>query len=242
MDNGQKIVNDIRGGVLDINAQELFYPLVLKGLLVNLRDCIKIRGNVVPHYITHMGDDRLWLEMRGYDNSIEPIQISNEDNIYTITPRCNVSPGGLSFDVAQLTSPYSIGQCQLNTEEGVYTLKGEFRRIPVKMTCDLKYQTDSYTDLMELVQYVSAHLAFIRTYNIMYLGNLIKCSYKIPEAFDGEHAVDLDGSFTDTRTHQMSLSIEIETNIPVFSNKTMMLADKIITKTQGNLYTKVNEE
>lgn len=237
MNTGQRIVEDIRNGVLDVNGQELFYPLVLKGLLVNLRDCIKIRGKAVPHIITHMGDDRMWLDMRGYDNSVEPLTISNEDSIYNITPRCNVNPGGLSLDTGQLTSPYSIGQCQLNTKEGIYTLKGEFRRISVKMSVELKYQTDSYTDLMELIQYVTSNLAFVRTYDIMYLGQKIKCAYKIPDSFDGEHTVDLDGAFGDNREHQMTFSLEIETNMPVYSNKTMVLADKLITKTVANIIT-----
>lgn len=233
--NGQKVIDDIRGGALDVNGQELFFPLVLKGLLVNLRKCIKIRGEGVPHIITHMGDDRMWLDARGYDNSIEPLQISNENSIYNIVPRCNVNPGGITLDAGQLTNPYSVGQCQVNTDKGVYTLKGEFRRIPVKMSVELKYQTDSYTDLMEVIQYIVSHLAFVRTYDIMYMGQKIKCSYKIPDSFDGEHQMDLDGSISDGREHTMSMSVEVETNMPVFSNKTMALADKIITKTVANV-------
>lgn len=233
--NGQKVIDDIRGGALDVNGQELFFPLVLKGLLVNLRKCIKIRGEGVPHIITHMGDDRMWLDARGYDNSIEPLQISNENSIYNIVPRCNVNPGGITLDAGQLTNPYSVGQCQVNTDKGVYTLKGEFRRIPVKMSVELKYQTDSYTDLMEAIQYIVSHLAFVRTYDIMYMGQKIKCSYKIPDSFDGEHQMDLDGSISDGREHTMSMSVELETNMPVFSNKTMALADKIITKTVANV-------
>lgn len=236
--NGQKVIDDIRGGALDVNGQELFFPLVLKGLLVNLRKCIKIRGEGVPHIITHMGDDRVWLDARGYDNSIEPLQISNENSIYNIVPRCNVNPGGITLDAGQLTNPYSVGQCQVNTDKGVYTLKGEFRRIPVKMSVELKYQTDSYTDLMEAIQYIVSHLAFVRTYDIMYMGQKIKCSYKIPDSFDGEHQMDLDGSISDGREHTMSMSVEVETNMPVFSNKTMALADKIITKTVANVIAK----
>ena len=233
--NCQKVIDEIRGGALDVNGQELFFPLVLKGLLVNLRGCIKIRGKVIPHIITHMGDDRMWLDARGYDNSIEPLQISNENSIYNIVPRCNVNPGGITLDAGQLTNPYSIGQCQVSTDDGVYTLKGEFRRIPVKMSVELKYQTDSYTDLMEVIQYIVSNLAFVRTYDIMYMGQKIKCSYKIPDSFDGEHQMDLDGGISDGREHTMSMSVEVETNMPVFSNKTMIPADKIITKPIANV-------
>ena len=233
--NSTKIIDDIKGGALDVNCQELFFPLVLKGLLVNLRNCIKIRGEGVPHIITHMGDDRMWLDARGYDNSIEPLQISNENSIYNIVPRCNVNPGGVSLDAGQMTNPYSVGQCQVQTDTGVYTLKGEFRRVTVKMSVELKYQTDSYTDLMEAIQCVLSNLAFVRTYDIMYMGQKIKCSYKIPDSFDGEHQMDLDGGISDGREHTMSMSIEVEANMPIFSNGTMILADKIITKTKANV-------
>jgi hypothetical protein len=182
-----------------------------------------------------MGDDRMWLDARGYDNSIEPLQISNENSIYNIVPRCNVNPGGVSLDAGQMTNPYSVGQCQVQTDKGVYTLKGEFRRVTVKMSVELKYQTDSYTDLMEAIQCVLSNLAFVRTYDIMYMGQKIKCSYKIPDSFDGEHQMDLDGGISDGREHTMSMSIEVEANMPIFSNRTMILADKIITKTKANV-------
>ena len=76
------IVQDIRTGALDINTQELFFPLIIKGLLTNLNTAIKVRNIPVPHYILHTGDDRMFLDIKGYDNSIEPLKISNENNIY----------------------------------------------------------------------------------------------------------------------------------------------------------------
>lgn len=233
--NTYNVVKDIREGLLDVNAQELFYPIILKGLLVSLRNHIKIRGISVPHYILHTGDDRMFLEARGYDNSIEPLFISNEDTIYAQTPKCLVNPGGVTLDTGQLTSPYSIGACQITTDNGVYTLKGEFRRMPIKISVDLKYYIDSYTDMMELIQYITSNLAFIRNYDIVYLGQKIKCSYKIPDSFEDEHTMDLDGAFSDNRDHTLSLSLEIETNMPIFENKTMMSADNIIVTTVNNI-------
>ena len=238
------ILLDIRKGDLDINVQDLFLSTVIKGLLYNLNDCIKVRNIPVPHYIMHTGDDRMFLAARGYDASIEPLKISNENTIYDIIPKCIVTPSNITLDMAQLTSPYSIGKCQLelNTDKycGVYALKGEFRRIPLKITVDLKYVTDSYTDMLELMQYIISNLAFIRSFNIMYLGQIIKCSYKIPDSFNDEHSMDIDGAMADGRTHGLNISIELETSIPIFSNKTMMAADKIISTTINN--TKFNYE
>ena len=235
----KNIVHDIRNGYLDINVQDLFMSILIKGLLYNLNKDIKIRNVAVPHYIMHTGDERMFLEARGYDASVEPLNISNENTIYDVIPKCIVNPSGINLDGGQLTSPYSIGSLQYEDESGIYLLKGEFRRMPIKLSVDLKYYVDSYTDMLELIQYVISNLAFIRTYDIVYMGQKIKCSYKIPDSFSDEHTMDIDGSFSDAREKTLSLSIEIESNIPIFNNKTITYSN-IITKPTSNISTSVN--
>jgi hypothetical protein len=234
-DNSSYIVDNIRSGALDINVQELFFSAIIKGLLYNLNKDIKIRNERVPHFILHTGDDRMWLETKGYDASIEPLKISNENSVYSIIPKCIVNPAGIDLDSAQLTSPYSLGSLQYESEDGVFMLNGEFRRVPIKMTFELKYYVDSYTDMLELIQYVITNLAFIRTYEIIYMGQNIKCSYKIPESFSDEHTLDIDGSLSDNREHSLNLSIEVETNMPVFNNRTIM-PSKVITIPIANIH------
>lgn len=245
MDNISIIADKIRKGDLDINVQELFLSILIKGLLYKLNKDIKIRNIFVPHYILHTGDDKMWIEAKGYDASLEPLNISNEQNIYSIIPKCIVTPSSIDLDTAQLTSPYSLGvlqYCVENDEElnGIYSLNGEFRRIPLKLGVELKYYTDSYTDMLELIQSVISNLSFIRTYDIVYMGQKIKCSYKIPDSFGEEHTMDIDETLQDNRNHTLTLSIEIETCIPVFNNKTIMPSN-IITKTVTNIHTKLNE-
>jgi hypothetical protein len=231
------IIHDIRTGVLDVNGQELFLPLVIKGLLLSLNKSIFIRKISVPHYILHTGNDVMFLEHKGHDISIEPDKVSNEDWIYSTVPRCMVNPSNIDLDTAQLTSPYSRGHCQIETPEEVLSLSGEFRRVPLKLAVELKYIVESYTDMMELIQYIIANLAFIKTYNIVYLGQNIICSYKIPDSFGEEHTMDLDGAFQDSRDHSLTLSLEIETNMPVFANATMICSDNIITNPVKNTKT-----
>lgn len=230
--NISKVIADIRNGDLDINVQDLFLSILIKGLIYNLNNDIKIRGKSVPHYIMHTGDDRMFLEARGYDASIEPLKISNENTLYDIIPKCIINPTSIDLDTAQLTSPYSIGGLQYSIDSGeyagLYMLKGEFRRIPLKMTFDLNYCVDSYTDMLELIQYIISNLSFIRTFDMMYMGQKIKCSYKIPDSFGEEHTMDIDGAFSDAREHTLSLSVEVETNIPIFNNRTIMNSDTII--------------
>lgn len=238
-DSTKDIVQAIRNGDLDINVQDLFLSILIKGLLYNLNGDIKIRGKCVPHYIMNTGDDRMFIEARGYDAFLEHTTISNEKNtIYDIIPKCIVNPAGIDLDTSQLTSPYSIGSIQYSVEKGdnvgLYLLKGEFRRIPIKISIDLKYYVDSYTDMLELIQYIISNLAFIRTYDIIYMGQKIKCSYRIPESFSDEHTMDIDGSFSDSREHTLSLSIEVESNIPIFNNKTIN-SSSIITNPVSNI-------
>lgn len=243
MNNITPIINEIRQGRLDINGQELFLSALIKGLLYNLNKDIKVRGEVVPHMILHTGDDRMWLETKGYDASIEPLMISNENNVYSVIPKCIVNTGSIDLDISQLTSPYSVGSLQYSSVEyGTVMLTGEFRRVPIKISVELKYYTESYTDMLELIQYVIANLSFIRTYNIMYLGQKITCSYKIPEAFGEEHTMELDGALSENRDHSLSLSLEVESNIPIFNNKTIMPSDNIITKPVANIHIKNTTE
>ena len=230
------ITSYIRNGVIDVNTQENFMSILIKGLLYNLNGCIKVRNNPVPHFILHTGDDHVWIEAKGYDASIEPLNISNEDAVYSIIPKCIVTPSAINLDSSQLTSPYSLGSLQYTNDDGIYILSGEFRRMPIKLSVDLKYYTDSYTDMLELIQYIISNMAFIRTYDIIYMGQKIKCSYKIPDSFSDEHSMEIDGAMSDNRTHSLSLSIELETNMPIFNNKTIM-GDKIITNIVANTNT-----
>ena len=80
--NSKNIIDRIVQGDLDINVQELFMSTLIKGLLYKLNKEIKIRGEVVPHMILHTGNDQMWIETKGYNAAIEPLTISNENNVF----------------------------------------------------------------------------------------------------------------------------------------------------------------
>ena len=221
-----EIIEQIREGKIDINNQELFFSTLIKGLMLRLDDDISIRGISVPHLIVHTGSDALYLERKGYDQSIEPLQISNEDYIYNIVPRCIVSPGGIELAADQLTNPYSLGQFQYEGDEEILNITAEFRRMPIKLSVDLKYLTDSYRDMLELTQQILTKLSFIRTFHITYMGQSIQCSYRIPDSFSGEYITELDGTTTDSKNKTMSISIEVESNLPIISHRSAMISDQ----------------
>ena len=238
MNKADQIVEKIKSGEIDINNQELFFSALIKGLMLNLNRDISIRTIPVPHIIIHTGSDALYLEQKGYNAAIEPGEISNESYIYQISPRCIVSPGGIDLIPDQLTNPYSLGQLQYDSGDAVYGLTAEFRRMPLKLTVELKYFVDNYHDLLELAQQIITKLSFIKTYNITYMGQSIQCSYKIPESFSGEHLTELSGDTQDSKGQNMNLSIEVETYLPIYSPKTIMKSDNTIIYTPLNVKTK----
>lgn len=229
-ENTKNILERIKTGELDCNNQELFFSILLKGLMLRLDDDISIRNNPVPHMVIHTGSDIMYLERKGQNNGIEPYSVSNEDYIYQIVPRCVVTPGSIDLVPDQLTNPYVNGQFQVEDEDGIYTLRSEFRRMPIKLAVELKYLTDTFRDMLELTQQIITKLSFIRTFEITYMGQRIQCSYRIPDSFaSGEHLTELDGKTQDDKCHTMSISLEVETCFPVFSPRTVLSIEQCIS-------------
>ena len=239
----KEIINKIREGEIDINNQSLFFPIIIKGLLVKLNKQLKIRDSIIPHFIIHTGDDTMYLNVKGQDADVEPLEISNEDYVYNSIPRCLVTVNGLNLETDQLTSPYVNGQLQYESDDSIYTFVGEFRRVPIKLTVNCKYYVDSWGDLMELTQHIITKLAFVQTYTVSYLGQAIRCSYTIPTSVDGEYTTELDGMTQDNKLRTTELQLEIETNIPVWEPRTIMSTeDRIINVAGGNHVSPDTEE
>lgn len=237
MKNVDIIIDEIKRGVLDCNNQEPFFKILIKGLIQSLNKEMKVRNLPVPHIVLNTGDDLMYLYMKGQNNAIEPYDISNEDYVYNIVPRCIVNLGALDLLPDQVTNPYSRGIFQLQNDDYLYSLSAECRRLPVKVSVELKYYLDTYTDLLEIIQHTLSKLTYIRTYNIVYMGQDIICSYKIPENFSGEHISEITGDSQENRCKILTLNIELETNFPVFANATVIPTDYVIsnlTKPGGN--------
>lgn len=214
------LINDIRAGIVDINNQEVFFSVLIKGLMAKLDNDIKIRNKEIPHMILHTGDSTMIQIISNTSNDITALE-----EVYNIIPRCIVDVNNIDLSVDQLSSPYSMGLMQYDSGDNIYSLMGEFRRYPIKLTCELKYYLDSYMDMLSLFQQIITKLSFIQTYNINYMGQTIICSYKTPDSFDGEHLMDIDGTTTDSKYKTVTLSIEIETTLPVWDYKTLVYND-----------------
>lgn len=224
----KKIWAEIRSNHVDINDLELFIPTVMKGFIYKLNQNLKLRDIYIPHYIINTGDDIMYLEPKGQKQSIEPIENSNENFVYSQIPRCMVQPTGINIPTDQLTSPYSYGNFQLEYNDMLYTFRGEFRRMPLTLNFSLKYYFDSLTDALDVSQQIIANLAFINNFSIVYLGQRIHCSYKIPEDFNTEFMMEFDGITTDNKARTLSLELEVMTNFPIVYSETVIPADSYI--------------
>lgn len=222
------IIYKIRRGEIDLNNQSTFFGILIKGLLWDLNQQIQLRNKYIPHYIINTGDETLFTSIKGSDETANPLIIENENYIYTKIPRCVVTPKGISLTGDQCSNPYALGSCQYEDDDILMTLTSEFRRIPLTMSFDLEYLTDSYTDYLQVCQQIISKMAFVRSFDIIYMGQNIPCSYKIPDSFDGEYSLDFDLNTTDDKRKRLNLSIEVETVFPVFDQKTIITSDNYI--------------
>ena len=224
------LTNKIRRGEIDINNQSLFFSILIKGIIQQLKKDITIRGKGVPHYILNTGDDTMYLSIKGQDASKEPIEITNEDFTTSSCPKCLVEPKGVNLIPDQLTSPHANGLFQLDYENEITTFTAEFRRYPLTLAMELSYYLDTYTDTLELIQQIITKLSFIRTFSIVYMGQHIKCSYTIPESMDPDYNMQIDGNTNESKNRKISLSLTIETCLPVYDVRTVVQNDHFIRK------------
>ena len=232
----------INVGEIDINNQDLFMSTLVKAFLNNLEGQIRLRDKKIPCFILNTGDDIMYLEHKGQDFAKEPQQVSNEDYIYNSVPRCIVDMGSIEVLEDQVTSPYGRGNFEITHEDMMYGFNAEFRRMPLKVGITLKYYLDSFTDMLAVSQAIITKMLFIRTYKFDYMGQTIQASYKVPVSFEGEKNITFDGGTTDQKLRIITLNMEVETNMPVFNERTAILNDKFIRKAVYDVKTDGDKE
>lgn len=236
-ENTQELWKKVKSGAIDINRQQLFFSIVAKGFIYKLNQNLQLRNIIIPHYILNTGDDIMYLEVKGQNNAVEPLEVSNEDYVYSQIPRCMVQPAGINIQTDQLTSPYAHGNFQLEHMDMVYNFRAEFRRMPITYTFSLKYYLDNFIDSLDVIQQIITNLAFINRFDVIYLGQKIECSYKVPDDYQGEFMFEFDGITTDSKYRTISMELQVDTNMPVIYGPTLIPADAYIKETVLNSHT-----
>ena len=233
--NNSDIAKMINRKEIDINNQSPFFGILYKGLLWELHNKISVRNIPVPHFIPNTGDETMALQLKGQNRAIEPGEVSNEDYIYTIIPRCAVSIKGIDIEKDQLSSPHACGNFQFQYDDVLGTYAAEVRRLPITANVDLEYVTDSFTDYLSLVQQIISKLTIINTFYISYMGMNIECSYEMPDSMEDENMVEFDEATTDDRRHKIDISLKISTNIPIYDAETVIPADRFYNPEAVNI-------
>lgn len=236
MDNTlNELWNKLKSGEIDINNQQLFFSIIAKGFIYKLNENLKLHGLSIPHYILNTGDDIMYLEAKGQDYSVEPINVSNENFVYSQIPRCIVQPTGINLQLDQLTNPYARGFFEVEYEDMVYNFRADFRRIPLTYGFSLKYYFDNFIDSLDVIQQIISNLSFVNLFKVTYLGRQINCSYNISENYQTEYMVEFDGITTDSKNRTISLDIDVATNFPTIYNETIIPADMFIKQPTNGL-------
>lgn len=217
-----EIQNKIISGQVDVNNYELFMSTLIRALIYNLKNQIFLRGKSVEHFILNTGDDIMYLEHKGQDINKDPLGVPNEDYIYNTIPRCIVDLSTIEVLEDQVTNPYTRGNFELEVDDILYGFNAEYRRVPLKISVSLKYYMDSFTDSLAITQYIISKLLFIRTFKFDYLGQTIQASYKVPTSYQSEKNITFDGGTTESKLRTISLELDVESNFPVFNERTVI--------------------
>lgn len=220
--------NKLRTGEVDANGQEIFLSALLKALIYNLNEQVRVRNESIPFYILNTGDDIMYLSVKGQDHSIEPLSVSNENYVYSTIPRCMVEVSGLNILLDQLTSPYTRGEFTFEYDDTLYNFSAEYRRVSVKIGVSLKFLFDNFTDSLEAVQQIITHQAFINKFSFNYLGHVISASYTIPDGYNTEYSIEFDGLSQDDKNRKLNIELDVESNLPIIYSNTIIPSDAYI--------------
>lgn len=220
----KKIIN----GEIDINNSDLFFGELIKAAILFLNNNIKLRDKRIPHFILNTGDEVLYRELLGYEYN--PTETTGENFVYNEIPRCMIDVGGINTLPDQLTQPYVRSCFDVEYEDNLVEFSAETRRMPIQMTLSCKYYVDSITDSLSLSQYLITNLSYVRTFMFSYMGCEVICSIKFPDAFDTEKPTSLDFD-SENRFKNISIELEVETNLPIFDNRTAVETSAIIAHT-----------
>ena len=222
------------------NRDERFFALVIKGALSWLNNNLRMYGRPIRHFIFNTGSSYLYLENTGYEYNW--CETTGEDLMYMETPRCLVSIGSFNIPTEELTSPYIRGEYERisnaeNTKGQILGYTAEIQRLPIEMTLTLKYTFSTFNEAIIFIQELIENVSFQQYFDIIYLGQIIKCSIEI-NADTNINLQDIDLSSKDVNQRTMQFDIKVTSNLPVINTKTEIKTSQII----GGVFAKVSDK
>lgn len=207
------------------NRDERFFSILLKGVLNWLNNNIVLYNKPIIHFMFNTGSSYIYVESNGYEFSWN--ETSGEDQLYMQTPRCIVELGDIGVATEELTSPFSYGEYERRNGDDIKGFQSEIRRLPLEINLSLRYVLSNFNESIILVQELIDKILFQRYFNIIYLGQTIKCSIEFPNSSKIEiNKIDM----TSSEVNQKNINIELKicTNYPQINSRVELDNSKLI--------------
>lgn len=219
------------------NRDDRFFSVLVKGALGWLTRNIILYDKPIKHFIFNTGSSYMYVESNGYEFSWN--ETSGEDWMYMEMPRCVVEINDIRFPKEELTNPYSWGSYERLDDNLIKGFNAEIRRIPIEMSISLKYVLSNFNESMILTQELLDKILFQQYFNIVYLGQTIKCSIEFPDSTKVE-INKIDMSSAETNQKNINLDLTICANYPQINERTETPNHLIMSKFE--YYTKIHGE
>ena len=218
---------------------ERFFAIIMKGVLAFLNKNIVLNGSPIQHFVFNTGSSYMYLEDDGYEFSM--CETTGEDQMYMKMPRCICTFGDISVTQEELTSQYVRG-----IYERVSSLTGkmksysaELRRLPLEISLSLQYVLSTTNESLILMQELIDKIIFQRYFNIVYLGQRIKCSIEFPSNVKFEFN-KIDMASPETRHKTINLELKICTNYPIINVETELDGNTVISSFNSQVQVEKN--
>lgn len=212
------------------NRDDRFISVLIKGTIAYLNQHIKMYDKYINHFIFNTGSSYLYVESNGYEFSWN--ETSGEDYMYTELPRCIIKMNNISIPQEELSQPWARGNYERKENDTIKGFNAEIKRIPIELHLNLQYALSNFNEGIILMQELIDELIFQKYFNIVYLGQIIKCSIE----FTSDYSIDLtsiDLGTADTSTRMLNIDVTINSNYPLINEKTEISNKNVIAKFGG---------
>ena len=217
------------------DRDDRFFSILVKGLLNWLTRNIIMYNKPIKHYIKDTGSSYMYVETNGYEYTVNTV--TGEDWMYNEMPRCLVDIEGIDIPFEELTNPYARGIYERLDGKDIKGYNAQIRRMPIEMSLTLHYVLSNYNESLILIQELIDKVCFQQYFKIVYLGQIIPCSFEVPSNFNIQFN-KIDMTSTETNQKQIDLQLKVCSNYPCIDERTEISNDKIISgyKQESDLY------
>lgn len=215
------------------DRDDRFFSILVKGLLNWLTRNIIMYNRPIRHYIKDTGSSYMYVETNGYEYKVNTV--TGEDWMYNEMPRCLVEIDSIDIPFEELTNPYSRGVYERLSGNDIKGFNAQIRRMPIEMSLNLHYILSNYNESLILIQELIDKVCFQQYFKIVYLGQIIQCSFEVPSNFNIQFN-KIDMTSTETNQKQIDLQLKVCSNYPCIDERTEIGNENVIAHAIFNSY------